>query len=1343
MKKNYVKLKASLARTAGLMMLLMAMLAPLGAWAEELTVYQNETATNIFVPIYGYYVDTQHTDQHIIPASDLSSMSGSDISSMKYYIQSTGWGSGWGTANFKIYLSETTNSSYSSVNIYDYSGATLVYNGSLNVSNNQLLISFQSNYSYSGQNLMVTFVCEAGGGYMDYTFYGKTMSSATAVTYGCYNARTNNFLPRTTFTYESSGPKYDITAGTIDHADGMAFSPNPAGEGKTVTVTAVNPEFGWSIQSVSVTGATSGTHNYPGNTFTMPGEDVTVSATMTPGDVDIIVCDDASLLPSGGSIGNTTVLPVYAGYNYSTTAMIYPASYFNPMPPQGTTINKISFKKNAANTSGTFSNVKIYLRCTTQTQITSTSAAWNMTSSECYYTGSYTSVYGNEWVEIELDKPFVYDGSSNIMVCTYNYSNNSYASIQHKNFGWSKSGMGVEYHNSSDVLNPETFTSTSGGGNCNWIIIARFTCTPAASGYAITKVENNCTISTTVGDNEVTRAEEGETVTLACTPHTHYTFNSWNVYKTGEPATTVTVTNNTFEMPAYAVTVAANLTEDDKYTITCTPTPAAGGEISLWPSGTEFYPGTEIYVDCYPNSHWTYNNDMKVVKTTDPSVVVATESPFIMPSFGVTITASFSEGAKHTITLHKNGQIIKDYAYVGGSYTIPSADDADGYKFQGWNLSYVDNTTEEVIPYYTSGTVIYPDSDMDLWTVFKSGSSAPDFVLMETAAFVNGAKLMISFYDNATGKNGFMSIKNGSFVIDEDGVEVIDGRISGEYASEYGFTSLFVETVPGWGLEKYTLNIDGQYVRKNGSAITVTNDASLDECKWILYAGTFYDYDAYYMMWLNNGVLNVNDNYYSSFNFYKQESTSKDGETEYCSFTDRGDLAESLSEVHKGYIVSEPVNINSLTILSGELVNTNPENIIIKDGGQLELIQYNTNVKATVEKNIAANSKGDPYTVTKWYTIGSPVNAPYINGSTGNYVANIIPAGGMSDESYNLYYLDETTWVNYRQELNPGFETFENGLGYIYSNQNATTINFVGELNVNDVARDVNEGWNLVANPFAQNVRFSDFELNEGTMTGFYKMTEASGWNTEITALDATVEASTGILIYNKDASSITVSRVENSGAKRGNDKYAYIEINVANANYSDRAYAAFTEGYGLPKYDHINGEIQKIYIPQNGENFAIATMDESVTLFPVNFKAMTTGYYTISLKSSQIYEGLNDFDYLHLIDNMTGEEIDMLLENGYKFVGSPADNANRFTVKLHRNGVEENEVEIENFVYQNGNSLVISGEGTFQLIDMLGRVVISKEVHGETVSVDNLITGAYIVRMIGNEVKTQKIVIR
>ena len=68
----------------------------------------------------------------------------------------------------------------------------------------------------------------------------------------------------------------------------------------------------------------------------------------------------------------------------------------------------------------------------------------------------------------------------------------------------------------------------------------------------------------TNGDITIDLAEAvaGATVTLTATPDEDYVFSAWDVYKTGESSTKVAVTDNTFTMPAYAVTVNATFAAD-------------------------------------------------------------------------------------------------------------------------------------------------------------------------------------------------------------------------------------------------------------------------------------------------------------------------------------------------------------------------------------------------------------------------------------------------------------------------------------------------------------------------------------------------------------------------------------------------------------------------------------------------------------------------------------------------------------------------------------------------------------------------------------------------------------
>ena len=81
-------------------------------------------------------------------------------------------------------------------------------------------------------------------------------------------------------------------------------------------------------------------------------------------------------------------------------------------------------------------------------------------------------------------------------------------------------------------------------------------------------------------------ALQGNTINLTATPATGYNLESWIVYKTGDVNTTVTVTDNSFTMPNYPVTVSAIFSKP------------AGGDVTIG-SGTGTDSGADLPTDVY------------------------------------------------------------------------------------------------------------------------------------------------------------------------------------------------------------------------------------------------------------------------------------------------------------------------------------------------------------------------------------------------------------------------------------------------------------------------------------------------------------------------------------------------------------------------------------------------------------------------------------------------------------------------------------------------------------------------------------------------------------------------
>ena len=73
---------------------------------------------------------------------------------------------------------------------------------------------------------------------------------------------------------------------------------------------------------------------------------------------------------------------------------------------------------------------------------------------------------------------------------------------------------------------------------------------------------------------------------------------------------------------------------------------------------------------------------------------------------------------------------------------------------------------------------------------------------------------------------------------------------------------------------------------------------------------------------------------------------------------------------------------------------------------------------------------------------------------------------------------------------------------------------------------------------------------------------------------------------------------------------------------------------------------------------------------------------------------------------------------------------------------VDDNVSDI--FVYQDGNELIVNGEGELQIYDIMGRFVASYHVDGDKrIGTERFANTVYIFRLVGSNSKTQKIVVR
>ena len=432
------------------------------------------------------------------------------------------------------------------------------------------------------------------------------------------------------------------------------------------------------------------------------------------------------------------------------------------------------------------------------------------------------------------------------------------------------------------------------------------------------------------------------------------------------------------------------------------------------------------------------------------------------------------------------------------------------------------------------------------------------------------------------------------------------------------------------------------------------------------------------------------------------------------------------------------LTIQSDKTLTSDLVSTTDvSQLVIKDGAQLK--HNNVGTLATVEKGInkyTVAHTGGGNLANGWYFIASPLNNAFT------------PTETMISNTYDLYRLDDTSWQNFKAtdaDHHPDFTALVNGCGYLYANSNDVTLQFTGELKPYSEAEGANEvpvstGFNLVGNPFACNAYISQnyYTLNTDRNAILAYLTENS------TAL----APCTGVIVEATDNQEyVTFTKVAPSQSHGNNNGSLQITLSQATANERgtstgsvttlDNAIVSFNEGCRLGKF-YFGTQNANIYLPQDGKEFAIASAEKQGEM-PLNFKAKEDGKYTITVNAENV-----EVAYLHLIDNMTGADVDVLASPNYTFTAKATDYESRFKLVFVTNEENGPSTGSETFAFVDASgNIVINGEGIVQVIDMMGRVVVSCGGHTRCVSTAGIPAGMYVLRLIdGDAIRTQKMVI-
>ena len=534
------------------------------------------------------------------------------------------------------------------------------------------------------------------------------------------------------------------------------------------------------------------------------------------------------------------------------------------------------------------------------------------------------------------------------------------------------------------------------------------------------------------------------------------------------------------------------------------------------------------------------------------------------------------------------------------------------------------------------------------------------------------------------------------------------------------------------------------YLYTESSSNTLKNQATLDEAgKWTI-ARESDEYDNMIIGVNFNGTLRKMRFNYSETNplfacyttngqkdIYLYEKAGDDD----CHIYSATNIISNMTiegdmNIHAGVVT---VKEDAALTVNGTLTNETAANLVVEEGGQLVT---SADVAGTMQKNVIGY--GNNIEASNYYliTVPSTINPQNVEDM-------------LNTNGYDLYYFNQSAeddvegenvlleWRNYKDEP----FSLEAGTGYLYANKENKTLNLTGTLKKNDnnetFAQDITyvdgfrfSGWNLVGNPFPSNAKVN---------MPFYKMnSDGDGINGTAMLANSVIAPMEGVFVIASAATTQVTFTATTDAVTTGANRSVKIDVNRDN-QFLDRAIVDFN-GSTLSKLN-LSENATKVYFQQGQEEFAIVAAENEGEL-PVNFKASRNGRYTMSINVEDL-----DMNYLHLIDNKTGNDIDLLATPSYTFNANTGDNVNRFRLVFDATGIEENDTEANTtFAYFNGSEWVInnSGNATLQVIDMMGRVLSSETLNGNANVTLNQAAGVYMLRLVnGENVKVQKVVVR
>jgi hypothetical protein len=120
------------------------------------------------------------------------------------------------------------------------------------------------------------------------------------------------------------------------------------------------------------------------------------------------------------------------------------------------------------------------------------------------------------------------------------------------------------------------------------------------------------------------------------------------------------------------------------------------------------------------------------------------------------------------------------------------------------------------------------------------------------------------------------------------------------------------------------------------------------------------------------------------------------------------------------------------------------------------------------------------------------------------------------------------------------------------------------------------------------------------------------------------------------------------------------LSISVKGENGMDQAFVYFGRGNSMEKMGGFVAQEPSLWVRDNGKDYAIAHVEKACETLELCFSCKQVGDFTLTVDRNE-----TEFEYLQLVDHVTGLTVDLLKQPTYSFHATGQEPDARFSIRF------------------------------------------------------------------------------